>query len=168
KEYERLIPALKTTPKPINLDEWAYSRVSGYRVVPAYAWTFNEMFRHSDVFQMAAFTFATSLLTHNGSRIMLNPAGLVFKLYRDHYGTIPVKVTGNSPQPKPTAPPGGEQPATNAGSDTYPLDVAAAWTTDHLAVTVASVNPTETDQPLKLNLKGAKYSGAGILWRIAP
>jgi alpha-N-arabinofuranosidase len=136
-------------------------------VYPAYAWVFHEMFRHSDVFQMAAQTFATSLLAHNGTNVSLTANGLVFKIYRDHFGTIPVEVSGNSPQPKPTDPPGGEQPVVNAGSDTFPLDVVAAWTADHRTLTVAILNPTDAEQSLKLNIAGAALSGKGTLWRLA-
>ena len=170
KEYEKLIPALVAHPKPLNIDEWAYSSRGGsvsYPVYPSYAWVFHEMFRHSDIFQMAAYTFATSLLARNGTNVSLNANGLVFKIYRDHFGTIPVEVSGNSPQPKPTDPPGGEQPVVNAGSDTFPLDVAAAWTEDHRALTVAVLNPTDVEQPLKLNITGADLSGKGTLWRLA-
>jgi alpha-N-arabinofuranosidase len=125
------------------------------------------MFRHTDVFQMAAYTFATSLLSRDGTNTSLNANGLVFKLYRDHFGSIPVQVSGNSPQPRPTDPPGGEQPAVNAGSDTFPLDVAAAWTGNRRSLTVAVLNPTDTDQPLKLSVHGAGLSGKGTLWRLA-
>ena len=165
-EYEKLIPELATHPKPLNIDEWAYSG-SSHPVYPAYAWVFHEMFRHSDLFQMAGYTFATSLLSRNGTNATLNANGLVFKLYRDHFGRIPVTVGGNSPQPKPTDPPGGEQPAVNAGSDTFPLDVAAAWTEDRRTLTVAIVNPTDIDQSLRLNLAGTDLSGKGTLWRLA-
>ncbi len=169
-EYEKSIPALVTHPKPLNIDEWAYSSRGGsnnYPVYPSYAWVFHEMFRHSDIFQMAAYTFATSLLARDGTNVSLNANGLVFKIYRDHFGTLPVAVSGNSPQPKPTDPPGGEQPVLNAGSDTFPLDVVAAWTEDHRALTVAILNPTDVEQPLKLNISGASLSGKGTLWCLA-
>src|SRR5450759_688430 len=167
KEYEKLIPALVAHPKPLNIDEWAYSSRGGtdaYPVYPAYACVFHEMFRHSDIFQMAAYTFATSLLSTNKT---LNANGLVFKIYRDYFGTIPVEVSGNSLQPKPTDPPGGEQPIVNAGSDTFPLDVVAAWTEDHRTLTVAVVNPTDVEQSIKLNIAGVALSGKGTLWRLA-
>ena len=168
--YLALIPALKTKPVPICLDEWAYSGVpaNSYKVVPAYAWTFNEMFRHSDLFQMAGFTFATSLISANRTDAVLNPAGLLFKMYRDHYGTIPVDVAGNSPQPKPKYPPGGEEPVVNAGSDTYPLDVAAALSSDRKSLTVAVVNPTESGQQLNLSINGVALTDAGRVWFMAP
>jgi len=171
-EYLNRIPALKNKPVPIALDEYAYAgggRGRGnYKVVPAYAWNFHEMFRHSDLYQLAALTFVTG--TYNASRgqAILNPTGMLFKLYRDHYGTIPVDVSGNSAQPKPKDPPGGEQPVVNAGSDTFPLDVAAAWTADRKALTVAVINPTESSQHLSLQIRGAELSGKGILRRMAP
>jgi alpha-N-arabinofuranosidase len=99
--------------------------------------------------------------------VSLNANGLVFKIYRDHFGSIPIEVSGNTPQPKPADPPGGEQPLDNAGSDTFPVDVAAAWTEDHHELTVAVLNPTDIDQPLKLNITGAALSGKGTLWRLA-
>jgi alpha-N-arabinofuranosidase len=170
KEYEKLFPQLVTNPKPLNIDEWAYSSRGGsvsYPVYPAYAWVFHEMFRHSDLFQMAAYTFATSLLARDGTNAALNANGLVFKIYRDHFGTIPVEVSGNSPQPKPTDPPGGEQPTVNAGSDTFPLDVAAAWTADRRMLTVAVLNPTDIEQSIELNISGANPTGKGTLWRLA-
>ena len=167
REYEKLLPQLAAHPKPLNIDEWAYSGNGRYPTYPAYAWVFHEMFRHSGIFKMAAHTFATSLLARNGTNVSLNANGLVFKIYRDHFGTIPVKVSGNSPQPKPTDPPGGEQPAVNAGSDTFPVDVVAAWTADRRALTVAVLNPTDVEQPLKLNITGAALSGKGTLWRLA-
>lgn len=166
KEYEKLIPELAVHPKPLNIDEWAY-RGGPYPVYPSYALVFHEMFRHSDLFQMAGYTFATSLLARNGTNVSLNANGLVFKIYRDHFGSLPVQVSGNSPQPKPTEPPGGEQPVVNAGSDTFPVDIAAAWTADRHALTVAVLNPTDIDQPLKLNITGADLSGKGTLWRLA-
>jgi alpha-N-arabinofuranosidase len=125
------------------------------------------MFRHSDIFQMAAYTFATSLLAHNGTNVSLNANGLVFKIYRDHFGTIPVEVSGNSPQPKPTDPPGGEQPVVNAGSDTFPLDVVAAWTANRHAFTIAILNPTDKKQSINLDVANADLSGKGTLWRLA-
>jgi len=166
REYEKRLPQLITHPKPINLDEWGY-RGGNYESYPAYAWILQEMFRNSDLYQMAAQTFATSLLTRDTPHPALTANGLVFKIYRDHFGSIPVAVTGNSPQPKPTEPFGGEQPAVNAGSDTFPVDVVAAWTSDRRTLTIAVLNPTDMEQPLQLDLAGADLAGAGTLWRLA-
>ncbi len=167
-EYLKRIPALAKKPVPIALDEYAYARGGNYKVVPAYAWNFHEMFRHSDLYQLATLTFVTATYSAAHGQAVLNPVGMLFKLYRDRFGTIPVAVSGNSPQPKPTDPPGGEQPVVHAGSDTFPLDVAAAWTTDHKTLTVAVINPTPSQQPLSLQITGAKLTGKGVLRRMAP
>ena len=166
KEYEKRLPQLATQPKPMAISEWAYTG-GQYPAYPALAWVFHEMFRHSDLIQMANYTFATSLLARDGANTSLNANGLVFKIYRDHFGSIPVEVAGNSPQPRPSDPPGGEQPVVNAGSDTFPLDVVAAWTRDRHTLTVAVLNPTGLEQALKLNFNGAACSGNGALWRLA-
>ena len=168
--YLELIPALRARRVPIAMSEWAYAAGSpnAFRVVPAYAWAFHEMFRYSEIYQMANFTFATSLLSASRTDAVLNPAGLLFKLYRDRFGTIPVTVTGNAPQSAPRYPPGGEEPLVNAGSPTYPLDVAAAWVDDRSALTVAVVNPTESEQTLDLSFQGVRLTGTGTRWRMAP
>ncbi len=167
-EYLQRIPALKKKPVPIALDEYAYAERGSYKVVPAYAWNFHEMFRHSDLFQLATLTFITGTYHAAKGQAVLNPTGILFKFYRDRFGTIPVDVSGNSPQPKPKDPPGGEQPVVHAGSDTFPLDVAAAWTADRKALTVAVINPTESTQTLNLQIGGVDLSGKGMLRRMAP
>ena len=169
-EYLKRIPGLKDKPVPISLDEWAYvgTPPGSYKVVPAYAWAFHEMFRHSDLYQLGAFTFATAMISEDRTDAVLSPVGLLFKMYREHFGTIPVEVSGDSPQPKPIYPAGGDQPSVNPGSDTYPLDVSAALTEDRKALTFAVVNPSDSEQRLDLSTKGATLSGQGKLWRMAP
>jgi alpha-N-arabinofuranosidase len=170
-EYLKLIPALRAKPVPIAIDEWAY--MSGgmpntYKVVPAYAWAFHEMFRHSDLYQLAAFTFATAMMSENRTEAKLNPTGLLFKMYRDHFGTIPVEVSGDSPQPKPLYPAGGDQPAVNPGSPTFPLDVSAAFSEDRKTFTFAVLNPSDSAQSMTLSVSGVKLGGSGHLWQMAP
>jgi len=169
-EYLKRIPALRTKPVPIAIDEWAYfgGGPNSYKVVPAYAWAFHEMFRHSDIFQMGAFTFATAMMSQTRTEAVLNPTGMLFKMYRDHFGTIPVEVSGDSPQPKPIFPAGGDQPAVNPGSDTYPLDVSAALSEDRKTLTFAVLNPSDAAHSMKLAINGAKLAGKGTLWQMAP
>jgi alpha-N-arabinofuranosidase len=169
-EYLKRIPALCAKPVPIAIDEWAYfgGNRDSYKVVPAYAWAFHEMFRHSDIFQMGAFTFATAMMSSNRTKSVLNPTGMLFKMYRDHFGTIPVEVTGDSPQPKPTFPAGGDQPAINPGSETYPLDLSAALSEDRKTLAIALLNPSDSEQTVSIAIKGAKLASAGKLWRMAP
>ena len=169
-EYLKRIPGLKDKPVPISLDEWAYvgTPPGSYKVVPAYAWAFHEMFRHSDLYQLAAFTFATAMISEDRTDAVLSPVGLLFKMYREHFGAIPVEVSGNSPQPKPIYPAGGDQPEVNPGSDTYPLDVSAALSEDRKTLTFAVLNPSDSDQRLNLSVNGARLSTHGKLWRMAP
>jgi alpha-N-arabinofuranosidase len=169
-EYMKRIPGLKDKPVPIAIDEWAYmgGGPNSYKVIPAYAWAFHEMFRHSDLFQLGAFTFATAMMSQTRTEAELNPTGLLFKMYRDHFGVIPVEVSGDSPQPKPLYPAGGDQPAVNPGSDTYPLDVSAALSEDRKTLTFAVLNPSDSKQSMKLTVNGVKLASQGTLWQMAP
>ena len=169
-EYLKRIPGLKEKPVPISLDEWAYTGATpnSYKVVPAYAWAFHEMFRHSDLYQLGAFTFAIAMMSESRTDAVLNPTGLLFKMYREHFGTIPVEVSGDSPQPKPIYPAGGDQPAVNPGSDTYPLDVSAAFSDDRKTLTFAVLNPSDSEQHLNLGIRGVTLAKEGHLWRMAP
>ena len=169
-EYLKRIPELRAKPVPIAIDEWAYmgGGPNSYKVIPAYAWAFHEMFRHSDLFQLGAFTFATAMMSETRTEAELNPTGLLFRMYRDHFGTIPVEVSGDSPQPKPVYPAGGDQPAVNPGSDTYPLDVSASLSEDRKTLTIAVLNPSDTAHTMNLGIKGAKVAGNGSLWQMAP
>jgi len=168
--YRDRIPAMQRKPITVALDEWAYtgSPPGSFKNVPAYAWALNELFRHSDVFSMGGFTFAGSTLSASRTDAVLNPIGLMFQLYHDHFGTIPLGVTGSSPQPARTGRVGGEIPNVNAGSATYPLDVAAALSADGTTLTVSVVNPSDKPQTLRLELKDVAVAGGGSVWRMAP
>ena len=171
-EYLNRIPAFGAKPVPISLDEYSYRRAvaTTYKPAMAYAAQFHEMFRHTEVFKMGAFTFATSCLSANRTRgdQSRGVGGLVFKLYRDHFGVLPVEVSGSSPQPAPRYPVGGDQPKVNAGGDTYPLDISAALSSDRKSLTLAVVNPTESAQNLEVSFKGMEVSGKAHLCCMAP
>ncbi len=127
-EYYRRIPALQTRRIPMAIDEWAYTRAGNLKGALANAMVLQEMFRHSDLIVMAGHTMGMSSIDYNATEAALNTTGLLFKLYRDHFGTVPVEVGGNSPVPPPLYPVGADQPKVNAGSPTYPVDVSAALT----------------------------------------
>jgi len=167
-EYYRRIPGLKTKKVPMAIDEWAYSRLPvNMKQTLGNALVFHEMFRHTDVIQMAGHTMATSAIDYNANGATLNATGLLFKLYRDRMGTVPVAVDGNSPPLPPTRPaPGGAQPRPNAGSPTWPLDVSAALSADGKLLTVAIINPTDTAQELDIAIQGARLRGTGRMWRL--
>ena len=166
-EYARRIPALDKKHLTIAIDEWAFTRLpANLKQTLANALVFHEMFRHTDLIRMAGHTMATSSIEFSPTAAALNTTGLLFQLYRDHFGTVPVEVDGNSPPPSPKYPVGGDQPKVNAGSPTYPLDVSAALTPDGRFLTVAVVNPTESVQDLDLTIKGVDLRGAGRVWRM--
>jgi alpha-N-arabinofuranosidase len=167
-DYLQRIPAMRDKHITVNIDEWAMIGVppGSYKLVPAYAWAFHEMFRHSDLFRAAAYTFGTSMLSATRNQAELSPIGELFKLYSNHFGSIPVKVSGSRPQPAPTVPVGGEQPRVNAGSDTFPIDVVAAWDEGHQFLSIAVVNPTEAQQSMKLSIAGANLARKATLLRL--
>lgn len=165
-EYLKRFPALKEKKIYICMDEWSCGAAAGPKNNLAIAWVFHEMFRHSDFIKMAAHTMGTSSIVYNRTDAMMNSTGLLFAFYKKHFGTLPVEVTGDSPQPAPKWPVGGDQPKVNAGSETYPLDVAAAWSTDRKILTVAILNPTEAAHELDLQFKGVEFRGQGKVWRM--
>jgi alpha-N-arabinofuranosidase len=117
---------------------------------------------------MTAHTMGVSTLDYTPAAAALNTTGLVFKLYGDHFvpGSTPVTLSGNSPQPAPKHPIGGDQPKTNSGSPTYPLDMFAALTPDHKYLTLAVVNATDAEQHFDLNVSGVRLAGEATLWQM--
>jgi alpha-N-arabinofuranosidase len=166
-EYKKRFPAIENSKIFLAIDEWAYiDAPTSLKLALSYALVLQEMFRHTDFIKMSAFTFATSCLEYDATDAALNTNGLMFKLYREHFGILPLKVSGDSPQPAPQWPVGGDQPRVNAGSSTYPLDVSAALTGDHKFLTLAVVNPTRSVQSIRLNIQGAKLGGRPKLWQL--
>lgn len=168
--YQQRFPAMVDKKIFLSIDEYAYfgggfGRPSTLKQSLAYAMLFNEMLRHTDFLTMAAHTMGTSTIDFNRTASTLNALGLVFKMYSNSFpGTIPVAVAGNSPQPAPKYPVGGDQPRVNSGSPTYPLDVFAALTPDRKYMSVAVVNATESEQKLDLNITGVHLTGPSKRW----
>jgi alpha-N-arabinofuranosidase len=168
-EYQRRFPAMIDRKIFLAIDEYAYTGApQNLKLALAHAMVFNEMIRHTDFLRMSAFTMGVSTLDYNQTAAVLNTTGLLFKLYGDHMGAgvLPVAVSGNSPQPPPKYPAGGDQPRTNAGSPTYPLDMVAALTADRKYLTLAVVNARESVQPLDLNVTGVRLAGKSTLWQM--
>ncbi|MEO8597293.1 MAG: alpha-N-arabinofuranosidase [Candidatus Solibacter sp.] len=163
-EYARRIPALQAKKVPMVIDEWAYSGSgNNMKSALANAMVMQEMFRHSGLIIMAGHTMGTGSIDVNANEAALNTTGMFFKLYRDHFGTVPVEVGGNSPVPAPLYPVGADQPKINAGSPTFPVDVVAALSADGKSLTVAVINANEAAQQMTLNVKGATL-GKGRVW----
>jgi alpha-L-arabinofuranosidase len=148
RKYRQTIPALKGKAIPIALDEWNYwygPHVYGelgtqYFLKDALgiAEGLHEYFRQSDIIFMANYAQTVNVIgaiKTSKTAAVLDSTGVVLELYRNHYGTIPVKVTG-TPEP---------------------LDVAAAWKDgSKKTLTVAVVNPMKTAQVLPLSFQGVR------------
>jgi alpha-N-arabinofuranosidase len=161
------MPELKDRHLKYALDEWAVGGAGMERPLGA-AEGLNEMFRHSGIIYLGNFTAATSTLAFNQTDATYSVIGLVFKMYRQHFGTIPVQVTGNSPQHEVKGTIGVDKPRVTSGSDTYPLDMVAALSADKKKLTVALVNPTETEQQIDLNFSGIQLTENVNCWAIIP
>jgi alpha-N-arabinofuranosidase len=141
----------------IALDEWNYARTETIQVqdygigAPSYyledalgyAAGLHEMIRNSDLIYMAN----THPVNVNGgiktskTTAAFETTGLVMKLYGNHFGDVPVKVS--------------KAPGK--------LDVIAAWKNKNL--TIAIENPENDTYEIPLDIKGASFN-SGRLWRI--
>jgi alpha-L-arabinofuranosidase len=158
RRYRETIPGLKAAPIPVALDEWNYwygPDVYGeigtqYFLKDALgvAAGLHEFFRNSDLYFMANYAQTVNVIgaiKTNKTTAVFDTTGLVLKLYRNRYGTVPVRIDGA----------------------TGPLDIAAAWMDDRKTLTVAVVNPTKTARTFPLTIKGANLAGKAKLYVIA-
>jgi alpha-N-arabinofuranosidase len=151
--YREELPSLKGKNIRIALDEWNYW-YGGYEYGElgtryflqdglGIAAGLHEMFRNSDLFFMANYAQTVNVIgaiKTTQTAAEMEPTGLALALYRHRFGTVPVGVEGEA-----------------AG-----LDVAAAWTEDRTALTVAVVNPTQEARTIALDLRGAEATGDGM------
>lgn len=169
-EYQRRFPNLKMDRIQIAMDEWESGKIGDGRdsmfSALSSAQALDEMFRHSSLFVISAYTGAPEILTISKTDAGIRPIGMMFELYRRHFGTIPVAITGTSPQPDVRGTVGVDKSKVPSGSDTYPLDAVAALTADRKTLTLAIVNPTESGQPIDVAFSGATVQNKGRLWRI--
>jgi alpha-N-arabinofuranosidase len=117
---------------------------------------------------MGGYTAVSSTVRFDDTDAMYSSVGLLFKLYNTHLGTIPLKLTGNSPQKPVKGTIGVDKPAEPSGSPTYPLDVFAARSADGRFVSVAVINPTDTDQELGLAFEGVRLKDEVQAFELVP
>jgi alpha-N-arabinofuranosidase len=102
-------------------------------------------FRNSDIFFMANYAQTVNVIgaiKTSRTDAVFDTTGLVLKLYRRRFGSVPVAVTGA----------------------TGKLDVAAALTADGKALTVAVVNPGQDADRLSFDIRPAMPAGSGTMW----
>jgi alpha-N-arabinofuranosidase len=153
--YRRTIAALKGANIRIAMDEWNYwygPYVYGelgvqYHLKDALgiARGLHAFFRNSDVYFMANYAQTVNVIgaiKTSRTDAVFDTTGLVLKLYRRRFGSVPVAVTGA----------------------TGKLDVAAALTEDGKALTVGVVNPKQDVDTLSFDIRPAVPAGSGTMW----
>jgi len=158
RDYRKRIDTLAGKDIRIAIDEWNYwygphlygELGTRYFLKDALgiAAGLHEMIRSSDIVFMANYAQTVNVIgciKTTKTAAAFDTTGLPLKLYREHFGTIPVELAG----------------------DQSPLDVAAAWTADRKALTIGVVNPTDQEQILPMKVQGATLTGGGKVWLIS-
>jgi len=168
-EYVKRMPFVKEKNIFVALDEWRMKDGWGLEDGLATAEGFNEIARHTDIIKMSAYTSTSAPLglLYTATSSAIQPNGLTIKLYADHFGTIPISVSGDTEQPGIAGTTGADRPSVSSGSNTYPLDIMAALTSDHKKITIAVVNPTKQVQKLNIRYKNISVTSEGKKWTIA-
>ena len=157
REYRKNIPTLAGKDIRIAQDEWNYwYGANEYGELGTryflqdglgVAIGLHEFFRNSDLFFMANYAQTVNVIgaiKTTKTEAEFETTGLVMKLYRERFGTIPLQIEGNF----------------------APLDIAAARSPDGNTLTVAIVNPTKQPQSLALKLNQGKLGSRGLQWTI--
>jgi alpha-L-arabinofuranosidase len=157
RSYLETIPGLKEKNIRIAMDEWNYwygPYVYGELGVQYHhkdglgvARGLHEFFRNSDIYFMANYAQTVNVIgciKTSPTSASFETTGLSLKLYRNHFGIIPVKVEHNNPN----------------------LDVSAALTPDRKMITVAVVNSSAAAETILLDFGGVHVSGKARKWII--
>jgi alpha-N-arabinofuranosidase len=157
RKYRRDINEIADKNIRIAMDEWNYwygNYIYGelgvqYHLKDALgvAAGLHEYFRNSDLYFMANYAQTVNVIgaiKTSRTASTLDTTGVALKLYRQHFGEVPIEVKGN----------------------VSPIDVSAAWTSDRKAITIGIVNPTATERLLAIDLKGAKTASKARQWVI--
>ena len=167
-KYEEMIPGVKEKHTPYWIDEWAGGRGRGFQGTIGAAITLHEMYRYSYYVMMAGITSVGSLYTYDDNKATISSTGLLFKLFIEHQGDIPLSLTGNSPQKAMPGTPFVDIPLEPSGSPTYPLDIMATRDSKTGKVIVSVVNPTEEQQSFALKFEGGKPDSRVGVYALAP
>ena len=155
--YRASIPGLKEKDIRIALDEWnfwygpyLYGELGTryfLRDALGCAAALHAMFRHSDLYFMANYAQTVNVIgaiKTTGTDAWLETTGQVLKLYRRHFGSIPIAVEG----------------------ELRGVDVSADWTENRDALTVAIVNTTGKVKTLQLEADGLDLPESVSGWMI--
>jgi alpha-N-arabinofuranosidase len=158
RRYRRDIDTLEGKDIRIALDEWNYwygphpygelGTRYFHRDALGIARGLHEYFRNSDLYWMANYAQTVNVIgciKTTKTDAFFAATGVPLTLYREQFGTIPVKV----------------------GGSTAKLDVAAALTEDKKYLTIGVVNATWDTHELTIDLSGARFAGKAKNWTIA-
>ena len=157
RQYRKEIPALEGKDIRICMDEWNYwygPHIYGelgtryfMRDALGIAAGLNEYSRQSDIIFMANYAQTVNVIgciKTNTTSSVFDPTGQVLKMYRRHFGTIPVTVSG----------------------ETRPLDIAAMLNSTKDTLTLSVVNPTMAAVEFPLELISGTLSAGAELWQV--
>jgi alpha-L-arabinofuranosidase len=160
RRYRKAIPGLKGKDIRIAMDEWNYwygpheygELGTRYFLKDALgiAAGVHEYARNSDIIASAYYAQTVNVIgciKTTKTRAAFASTGLILKMYRSRFGTLPVDVT--------------------ASLDHLDLDVAAAWTADRKALTLGVVNPQKEPLPVKVDFGNTKVDAEGKSWQVA-
>jgi alpha-N-arabinofuranosidase len=157
RNYRRELPSLVSKDIRISVDEYNYW-YGGFiygelgtryflRDALGIAAGIHEFVRNSDLVFMANYAQTVNVIgciKTSKTEAEFSTTGLVLKLYRNHFGELPVPVQGQ----------------------TGPLDLVAARTKDRSSLTIAVVNPTTEEKGLAVTLADANLSQEAERWVI--
>ncbi len=155
RNYLKTIPQMAGKDIRVSLDEWNYwygPHVFGelgtryfMRDALGIAAGINEYSRDTDVIALACYAQTVNVIgaiKTSKTAAVLDSTGEALVMYRRHFGTIPVEITG-APEP---------------------LDVAVTWTRDKKALTISVINPTWEVRQLGFKIVGAQPASQARSW----
>jgi alpha-N-arabinofuranosidase len=155
RDYLKTIPQMQGKNIRVSLDEWNYwygPHVFGelgtryfLRDALGIAGGINEYSRDTDVIALACYAQTVNVIgaiKTSKTAAVLDSTGEALVMYRRHFGTIPVEITGA----------------------TEPLDVAVTWTKDKKALAISVINPTYETYQLEIKVVGARLAAQGKSW----
>ena len=96
--YEEHIPGVKEKHPQFWVDEWVSSSGRGFATTLGVATALHEFIRNSYYIMMGGYTGFNGLYVYNDVDAVISSRGLLFKLFLEHQGKLPLKLDGNSPQ----------------------------------------------------------------------
>jgi len=157
RQYRQEIPQLEGKDIRICMDEWNYwygPHIYGelgtryfMRDAMGIAAGLNEYSRQSDMVFMANYAQTVNVIgciKTNTTSSVFDATGQVLKLYRQHFGTIPVAISG----------------------ETRPVDIAATLDSEGRTLTISVVNATRDEVKIPVTLLNGTFAGEGELWQV--